>query len=727
MRYAHDITTGQVIQPREGYVAAVAADGASDVRLDGKRGTHVTTHTSAASSRLGDQHASPSLTATPHHLRLSAHAMAPTPNRIAQTTSEVKKQYKQQGARLPEGQLKQLERAYELDVRAARLRDAQERRRVNDKKRKEKEDKAKAARAQTGIGLATQLIGYNHTQAQLKNGMEAFLGVKKSQAEEKRRHESELAKKLDVIAKTVEKEPWDDDDVDDFDLPQLSTSFGALDDDLDDETLLEAHDLVMSDPIEEAPTTAHMPPPPLQSRTTITPKPATVKDDPNFTRLHGPINKAIETILDKLPGPLVELLSQDTSLKAPEWDPAHGLLHKLNPLGLPPHRLRVKVGSVVTLLLDLSTSSQLSKSQQLRVLRAEGGRLECLVLDGPLEGTTTTLTRVPFSAKYRNDDQYPFQRVQFPIRIAADHVPVGVPRSTLQTSLKVTSISGVEQSSSLPQKPTPPATKTISQLSTNPSFKLPGLPASKQAVCVSIPVKPVIPSQITVQPSSASTDGWDDFLESGTQIARELCSDLPAIQKPPQAAVGTSPSIAQSLPPLSTQDFNFSMDDIDDAPVSVPISAQLRVAEEHTSKPNNAAPPAKPTVQPPSLVDQGSSPEKTLPHKSRAAPPSARPARKVIRILTPITAPAIDLSALRPSQRPLSAPDLLTHKRKATTAAPPPSKRPCMEVSRPKAPLKAAPMRPYVPMSDFGISTQEAARFFADDDDFLFGSPTHIV
>jgi hypothetical protein len=660
--------------------------------------------------------------------------MAPTPNRIAQTTSEVKKQYKQQGVRLPQGQQKQLERAYELDVRATRLRDAQERRRANEKKRKEKEEKAKAARIQTGVGLATQLIGYNHTQAQLKNGMEAFLGVKKRQAEEKRqadekcKHEMELAKKLEAIAKTIEKEPWDDDDVGDFDLPQLSTSFGELDDDLDDETLLEAHDLVMSDPIEEPPTKAHMPPPPLQPRVTSPPKPTTAKDDPDFTRLHGPINKAIESILDRLPGPLVELLSQDISLKAPAWDPAHGLLHKLNPLGLPPHRLRVKVGSVVTLLRDLNISSQLSKSQHLRVLRAESVRLECLVLDGQLEGTTTILTRVPFSAKYRNDGQFPFQRTQFPVRIAADYVPMSVPRSTSQPASKVPSRSGVEQSSSLPKRPTPPVTNALSQLSTKLSFKLPGLPASKQTVSVSIPAKPVIPSQITAQPTSALTDGWDDFLESGTQIARELCSDSPVKQRPPQAAVGASSSIAQSLPPLSTQDFDFSMDDLEDAPAPVLVIPTPRVAEGRTSRSHSAVPTAKPMVRPAPLIHQVPSPEKSLPQKSRTAPPPARPARKVIRILTPITAPAIDLSVLRPSQRPLSAPDLFTLKRKATNASPPPSKRPRVELPKPKAPRgPAASLKPYVPMSDFGISTQEAAHFFADDDEFLFGTPPHIV
>jgi hypothetical protein len=82
-------------------------------------------------------------------------------------------------------------------------------------------------RKQIGVGLATQLIGYSHTQEQLKNGMEAFLGVKKRTAEEKPKKEMELTKNLEAIAEKTEKELWDDDDTDmAIDLPELNKSSG---------------------------------------------------------------------------------------------------------------------------------------------------------------------------------------------------------------------------------------------------------------------------------------------------------------------------------------------------------------------------------------------------------------------------------------------------------------------------------------------------------------------
>jgi hypothetical protein len=229
----------------------------------------------------------------------------------------------------------------------------------------------------------------------------------------------ELTNNLEAIAEKIEKELWDDDDTDmAIDLPELNKSSGEqwADHGLDDDSLLEAHDLLLSGLVEGPQAVVQpLPVPDPAPPTTLTspvaptpPKPLIQKDTPNFIRTHGPINKAIEAVLDKLPEPLIELLSQDMSLRTPDWDPPHGLLHKLNPIGLPPHRLRVKVDCVVSLLRRSNTSSQLSKSQHLRVLRCEKDRLECLILNGQLEGTKIFLTRVAFHAKYRNLDEHLF-------------------------------------------------------------------------------------------------------------------------------------------------------------------------------------------------------------------------------------------------------------------------------------------------------------------------------
>jgi hypothetical protein len=665
--------------------------------------------------------------------------MPPTPLRIAQTTSEVKKQYKQNGPRLPDRQLKQLERGHKLDERAARLRDAERNRKAAKKKREEREEKERAARKQMGVGLATQLIGYSHTQAQLKNGMEAFLGLERRKEEEQRRRDRELTRRLEAIAQTVEKEPWDDDDDTDDMALHLPTSNTApaeqyVDDDLDDETLLEAHDLLVSDPVEPSAIDAPRPPsalpiqppppPPLPPpRTaTITPsKTAPTKDDADFVRLHGPLNKAIETVLDKLPEPLIELLSQDISLKLPDWDPAPGLLHKLNPVGLPPHRLRIKVGSVVSLLRDLNTSSQLSKSQHLRILRIENERLECLVLDGQLQGTKALLTRVPFPAKYRNDFQYPFQRTQYPVRVAVDFTSSTVPRGAPRPGFKLPSMPDRVRSSSVTKKLVPPAPSVRPLVNINPTFKLPGMPASKK----------LDPAPVML----FSNDGWDDFLDSGTQIAREL-SDISVAAVVPTDRNVIFPATKESLPPLSTQDLDFTMDDLDDTPISA--SAEPSATKQNRTLVRTTSLPevTKPTLTHPTPVLDNKILSGTATGSKPHGPTHKTPSSRRLGVGTAILPrkakqspkgpmpPPIRREDLTPSQRPASISDRPgLYKRKAPAA---PSrnevKRPCAQATRALKPAVR-----HSALCDFGISTQDAASFFGDDDDLYSASPPITV
>ncbi|KAI1554662.1 ATP-dependent DNA helicase PIF1-like [Pyrenophora tritici-repentis] len=674
--------------------------------------------------------------------------MAPTPHRVAHTSTELKKLHKKNGPRLNERQQKQLERDIELDQRAAHAREAEERRKAAKKKREEKEAKEAAARKQMGIGLATQLIGYSRTQAQLKNGMEAFLGLKKRKEEEKRKKEEELTKKLEAIAEDIEKEPWDDDDDNDndiaLDFPVSNTSFGEqwADDDLDDDSLLQAHDLIMSDPVEK-PRLHNLQPPPVPVPSVIppptmastSPKPVPVKADINFTRTHGPTNKTIEAILDKLPGPLIEILSQDMSLNIPMWDPAEGLLYKLNPAGIPSHRLRIKVGCIVTLLRDLDTSSQLSKSQHLRVLRSENDRLECLVLDGQLEGTKTVLTRVPFVAKYRGLDQHPYRRTQFPIRVATDYTPSNAPRDTSQTGFKMPSVPGRVPSESLPRKSALHIAKTTTSANLNLVFKLPGLPASKSSSLVT--AKSISITKPAPAPVSPPIDCWDDFLDSSTQISRDLAADVaPKPSEPTKAPVIAPSTLADGLPPMSTQDFDFSMDDLDEElNPKAPLIVTAR-AEQDITKAMPVPLAAKPLA--PKAV------QKTIPTVSTALPAKKtakagttansskplRPARKIAgRCLNPgpfATGIEAKLAKLRPSQLPKSMDG--PWKRKSTTAppqtSPPPAKN--QRVLSPRTAVltdSVAVSSSKGSFEEFMLSTQEAACFFDDDDDFGFGSP----
>jgi hypothetical protein len=703
--------------------------------------------------------------------------MTAGPTRIAQTSKEAQKAYKKNGPRVPVREQKQLERLVELDNRAAKAREQEERRKGLKRKREEKERKDRDARKQIGVGLATQVCGYSHTQKKLKNGMEAFLGLKKKEANDKvneEREEAELKEKLESITKDMEKEPWDDSDGEDSmadlpvaeatedvvaelpvvdatieldgdrwiddalddssllqaqDLPKLDTKIELegdhwIDDDLDDGSLLEAHDLTMPDTVENLLDTppAQVPPPlhgPIHNATRTAAyevssssriiehsESNTHKDNSEFLRLHGPINKAIEDSLNLLPESLIELLSQDTSMKD-SWNPDPSLLHKLNPVGLPPHRLRLKVGCIVSLLRDLNTASQLSKSSHLRVFRIENERLECLVLDGQLEGTKVFLSRVAFPAKYRNEDSFAFQRKQFPIRVSTKHAHLSQSRVASSSTFKIPSISG--QALRLPstfKKPAIPVLKTNSPSysNSNPSFKLPGLPTSR----ATIPPAPLALTLKSDHPTITLLDGWDDFLDSATQIARDLSSDDSASISQKKAT-----SAMNSFVPLSTQDLDFDMDDLEDF--------------QPTSKASKRKPQAIPATKPmPRKAPYVSPPNplgKILGYKTSAklsmAPPP-RPPQNAPPIIAPTKPP------MAPRPRPLQQ----SIKRKlpttSTLAVQLPAKRP---PTKPIAAPKAIPApKPFPSFSEFGLSTQDAVSFFDDvDDDMAFGSPLITV
>jgi hypothetical protein len=91
------------------------------------------------------------------------------------TLRRAKADFMKSGPRMPERELKKIERAAELDSRAEELREKEKRRKQAKRKREEKDHKEREAKRRMGIGLATQLAGFSHTQKRMKRGMESFL------------------------------------------------------------------------------------------------------------------------------------------------------------------------------------------------------------------------------------------------------------------------------------------------------------------------------------------------------------------------------------------------------------------------------------------------------------------------------------------------------------------------------------------------------------------------
>lgn len=93
-------------------------------------------------------------------------------------------------------------------------------------------------------------------------------------------------------------------------------------------------------------------------------------------------------------------------------------LNSLNPSGLPPHILKLKKGSIVMLMRNLSIKNGLCNGTRLAVTDLQRNVIKVEILTGTVKGTTHFIPRISLDTS--NDPALPFNliRHQFPVRLA---------------------------------------------------------------------------------------------------------------------------------------------------------------------------------------------------------------------------------------------------------------------------------------------------------------------
>ncbi|XP_045456269.1 uncharacterized protein LOC123666107 [Melitaea cinxia] len=127
------------------------------------------------------------------------------------------------------------------------------------------------------------------------------------------------------------------------------------------------------------------------------------------------VDKINHLIISKFEAPSQIYYSVDTVLDTAEavHYPTE-FLNSLVPPGIPPHKLILKVGSLVILLRNLNPP-KLCNGTRLKIVKLKNFLIECTILTGCGTGDTVLIPRIPMIP---SELPFQFKRLQFPIKLA---------------------------------------------------------------------------------------------------------------------------------------------------------------------------------------------------------------------------------------------------------------------------------------------------------------------
>lgn len=127
------------------------------------------------------------------------------------------------------------------------------------------------------------------------------------------------------------------------------------------------------------------------------------------------VNKINNHILLSLPGEVTKYRSIDTvtddnqSVNYPIE-----FLNSLEPPGMPPHILKLKIGALLMIIRNLDPP-RLCNGTRVVIRKLSQNLIEAMIINGKYKGETVLIPRIPI---FSNDISFEFKRLQFPVRAA---------------------------------------------------------------------------------------------------------------------------------------------------------------------------------------------------------------------------------------------------------------------------------------------------------------------
>lgn len=127
------------------------------------------------------------------------------------------------------------------------------------------------------------------------------------------------------------------------------------------------------------------------------------------------VNKINNQILSKLPGVATKYISIDTvTIEDQAVNYPVEFLNSLEPQGMPPHILNLKIGSPLMIIRNLNPP-KLCNGTRVAVKKLWPNLIEATILSGKYKGEDVLIPRIPIIT---TDLSFEFKRLQFPARLA---------------------------------------------------------------------------------------------------------------------------------------------------------------------------------------------------------------------------------------------------------------------------------------------------------------------